>query len=207
MEGITSPVSPFTRRYPPVPYIRTGCFRTSVSLASLMKVCLYWDDISNKTFRDSLQYEEAIILLFRPFLSPSDVRMAYKSPELSPAVAKRNCFQAASNICNILTVYRRHYGLKRAHLQMVHVVMTAALIHTYFCSVFSGQDGKGAQEFLLTCLQALGEMGQTYRSASRALEVITSLRSNWRNESILGTGTKRRYVTAFRNGESIGHKA
>lgn len=36
-----------------------------------------------------------------------------------------------------------------------------------------------SQGFLLTCLQSLGEMGQTYRVALRALEVIISLRNDW----------------------------
>ena len=110
---------------------------------------------------------------------------------VSPSLARQKCFQAASAICNLLTTYRRHYGLKRAHIQMVHVIMTAALIHTYYCCLFAGKEGKGAQELLLTCMQALGEMGQTYRSASRALEMVTSLRNDWRIEVFMGLGGKR----------------
>jgi hypothetical protein len=38
-------------------------------------------------------------------------------------------------------------------------------------------------------MQALGEMGQTFKSASRALEILSSLRHKWQTESAEeGTG-------------------
>jgi hypothetical protein len=141
-------------------------------------------DVTNKILvSNSLQYHEIIILLYRPFLGHSDPQASDASSRFTPFIARQSCFQAASDICNILTVYRRYYGLRRVHIQMVHVVMTAALIHSYFDSGFAGKDEPRAQEFLLNCLQALGEMGQTYRTALRALEVVVALRNSWRNEA------------------------
>jgi hypothetical protein len=119
-----------------------------------------------------------MVLLYRPFLL-SDPQVLHISSMLTPSIARLNCFQAASDICHILTVYRRHYGLKRAHVQMVHVIMGSALIHAYLCSGFTGKEEPAAQEFLLNCLQAPSEMGQTYRTAVRALEIIVLLRNNW----------------------------
>jgi hypothetical protein len=130
---------------------------------------------------NSLQHQEAIILLYRPFLGKIDYDNSHFS--LLPSTARKRCFDAASRIAVLLSSYRQQYGLKRVHIQMVHVTLTAALIHTYYCSIIIGEDGKNAQEFLLTCIQALGEMGQTYRNASRALEIVTSLRSDWQSKS------------------------
>jgi hypothetical protein len=141
-------------------------------------------DFANTSFtRDSLLYHETIILLNRPFLGHSEPQGSRTSPGLTPSTAQRNCFHAASDIYKILTVYRRQYGLRRAHVHMVHVVMSAALIHSYFCSRFVEKEEPLSQGFLLTCLQSLGEMGQTYRVALRALEIIISLRNNWQNDA------------------------
>ena len=68
---------------------------------------------------------------------------------------------------------------------MVQNVFTAGLMHVYHGCFFTGSEGKEAQGHLLTCMQALGEMGQTFRSASRALEIITSLRHDWQNKILI----------------------
>lgn len=76
---------------------------------------------------------------------------------------------------------------------MVHVTMTAALIHIFQLCVIPGPNGdtKEAQQDLLTCIQALGEMGQTYKSASRALDVVTALRQSWQDDGFASDRFKR----------------
>jgi hypothetical protein len=71
--------------------------------------------------------------------------------------------------------------------------MTAALIHIFqLCASPSGRGGdQKAQASFLTCVQALGEMGQTFKSASRALDVVTSLRRSWRDDTTAGDRFKR----------------
>jgi len=76
---------------------------------------------------------------------------------------------------------------------MVHVTMTASLIHVFqLCVSPAGSaESKEAQHYFLTCIQALGEMGQTYKSASRALDVVTSLRQNWQHDAFAGDRFKK----------------
>lgn len=76
---------------------------------------------------------------------------------------------------------------------MVHVSMTASLIHIFQLCMFptASRESKDAQSDFLTCIQALGEMGQTYKSASRALDVVTSLRQSWQHDNFVGDRFKR----------------
>lgn len=71
--------------------------------------------------------------------------------------------------------------------------MTASLIHIFQLCMFpaDSQENKDAQSDIMTCMQALGEMGQTYKSASRALDVVTSLRQSWQHDTFVGDRFKR----------------
>jgi hypothetical protein len=71
--------------------------------------------------------------------------------------------------------------------------MAASLIHIFQLCTFpiASQESKDAQLDFLTCIQALGEMGQTYKSASRALEMVTSLRQSWQHDPFVGDRFKR----------------
>jgi hypothetical protein len=108
-----------------------------------------------------------------------------------PLSARESCTESATQICQLLTMYRQAYGLQRIYIQITHVAMTASLIHIYNCCNISGVQGKRAQELLLICIQALAEMGQMYRTSSRALEVVTSLRRDWQTETFTSMGKKR----------------
>jgi hypothetical protein len=131
----------------------------------------------------SLQYHEAVILLHRPFVFRGTGRPYASMCSTTPTNAQEICTEAASEICRLIIMYRRKYSLRRIHIQMVHVVMTAGLIHVYNCCFATGKEAKSAQEHLFTCVQALGEMGQTFNSSSRGLEIMTSLRHEWQNTS------------------------
>ena len=142
-----------------------------------------------------LIYHESIILLHRPLMTPSDPLSVpgLTSDRESAAFSLARCIESAHKICQILVHYRNRYGLKRLHHQMVHAAMTAALIHAFqLCTTSLGTpENKTAQSSFLTCIQALGEMGQTFKSASRALEVVTSLRQAWRDDASAGDRFKR----------------
>lgn len=137
-----------------------------------------------------LSYHECIILLHRPLISPEDTA---ETTLISPTSSLNHCLVSAREICKILTLFRRAYGLRRPHHLMVHVTMTAALIHIFQLCVIPGPNGdtKEAQQDLLTCIQALGEMGQTYKSASRALDVVTALRQSWQDDGFASDRFKR----------------
>jgi len=128
----------------------------------------------------SLQYEAVVVLLYRPFITLRSQLDTNVSEMPSPAVARTKCFNSASNVCALLAAYRRLYGLRRMHVLMVHVTLTAALIHVYCVCMVDGQDKRLAQNCLLICIQSLGELGQSYLGASRALEIINHMRVNWK---------------------------
>ncbi|KIW21479.1 hypothetical protein PV08_02059 [Exophiala spinifera] len=134
-----------------------------------------------------LSYYECIILLHRPFIVSDDPLSSSGDSPLS------KCVQSAEEICNILVLFRTMYGLKRPHHHMCHITMTAALIHIFrLCVAVEEQPERDhAQRHFLTCVQALAEMSQTYKSASRGLDVVTSLRQSWQNDPFAGDRFKR----------------
>lgn len=140
-----------------------------------------------------LSYHECIILLHRPLITPEDVTSNAQGSSNAAASSLRRCIDSAEAICRILILFRNMYGLRRPHHLVIHITMTAALIHIFQLCVTPGgsPDNKEAQKNLLTCIQALGEMGQTYKSASRALDVVTSLKQSWQEDAFAGDRFKR----------------
>ncbi|KAL6240211.1 hypothetical protein RBB50_012898 [Rhinocladiella similis] len=131
-----------------------------------------------------LIFNKCIVLLHRSLITAADTFRMPTSPfSGATAASLQKCVQAAQEICRLLVLFRRRYGLRRPHHQMVHVTMTASLIPIFqLCiSDTSTPENKEAQQYFLACIQAFGEMVQTYKSASRALDVVTSLRQNWQH--------------------------
>lgn len=62
---------------------------------------------------------------------------------------------------------------------MVHIVFTAALILAYIDCTKTSDPGDEVASQLQICTQALGDMSQSYKSASRALEAIMVAKSRW----------------------------
>ncbi|KAJ5360462.1 hypothetical protein N7517_009653 [Penicillium concentricum] len=88
------------------------------------------------------------------------------------------CHDAALAITKLLQAIRRHFSLRRVNIQTVHLIFTAMLVQTQ--SAFLSPDFQirdTARRQLEICSQALGEIGQAYKNALRALEVITSIKS------------------------------
>ncbi len=155
-------------------------------------------NLTQGNFYHSLQFNEAVILLHRPLITPADTpttspSSTYQSVNATTTASLQKCIDSAREICRLLILFRRRYGLRRPHHQMGHVTMTASLIHVFhLCLLPSGtQESKEAQKCLLTCMSALGELGQTYKSASRALDVVTSLRQSWQHDIFAGNMFKK----------------
>jgi hypothetical protein len=130
-----------------------------------------------------MQYHEAMILLHRPFITK--IRSSPGSPTPTPGTldAASACTHSASEISRLLVLYRRQWGLQQINIQAVHVVMTAGIIHAHDCCVYSGTLARTARDGLHVCLQALGEMGQTFHSGNRGLQVVMSLLRDWQNQT------------------------
>ncbi|KAL2825533.1 fungal-specific transcription factor domain-containing protein [Aspergillus pseudoustus] len=90
----------------------------------------------------------------------------------------RACTDAAVAIVELLQTYRQSCGLRQMNIHTVHLIFTAALVHIHNV-YFAPADlmRAAARRFLQICCQALSEIGQGYRNALRALEVVTSIKS------------------------------
>lgn len=132
-----------------------------------------------------MQYHEATILLHRSFISqsrnnsPSTITSAGTSSNLQSAAAQ--CTASASAIARLLVLYRRQWGLQQVNIQTVHIVMTAGIQHAHDCCVLAATAARTARDGLHVCLQALGDMGQTFQSGNRGLQVVSSLMHDWQN--------------------------
>jgi hypothetical protein len=128
-----------------------------------------------------MQYHEAVILLYRPFLHAWPDQAA-RSFGVGAPDGRQMCTESASKICDLLIMYRRQYGLRHINVHAVDAVLSAGLVHADNCCYLPESDNKHAQELLNICIQALGEMGQTFHCSTRALEVVTTLRRDWHDE-------------------------
>jgi hypothetical protein len=141
-----------------------------------------------------MQYHEVIILLYRPFLSYRACRAASISGD-EVLEAKEACSHAASTITKLLQMYQRLYTLRRINITAVHITFTTALVHLFEACNTQYSSSATRHESLQTCCQALSKMGQAYKSASRALEVITCIKCKWQ-EGPTGSQSIKRGGTA-----------
>lgn len=103
---------------------------------------------------------------------------------------RKSCHEAAVSITKLIQAFRRHFTLRRINIQAVHLIFTAMLAHVH--NAFFPVDQyirDSSRRQLEICSQALGEIGQAYKNALRALEVITSIKSDLlRSENRARTG-------------------
>ena len=91
---------------------------------------------------------------------------------------RRDCVQAAASVAQLIRIYRRHYTLRRCNVQALHLVFTATLVLVCSaCGALDPYERDNSWKSLEICTQALEEMGQAFKSAYRALEVITIIKA------------------------------
>ncbi|OQV03672.1 Fungal Zn2-Cys6 binuclear cluster domain-containing protein [Cladophialophora immunda] len=129
-------------------------------------------------------YHQILIILNRPFV-------VHESD--SEILAGENCTKSAGIICQLLQVFKANYGLRYINVQAVASTVTAGVVHAYDSCIYSGPKGKAAQHNFVVCIQALAEIGQSFRSSIHGLEVITSLRRAWQHQMFKETRAKRRW--------------
>lgn len=125
-----------------------------------------------------MQFHAISILLHRPLFS-RDRRNRDTRGEDFPSHARSLCISAAQSIVKLLRLYRKHHTLQRSNVQIVHLIFTASLICLYNAYNNIESNAANALEDLQFCCQALGEIGKCYRNATRALEVIICIKSDW----------------------------
>jgi hypothetical protein len=94
------------------------------------------------------------------------------------------CLAAADSVVEVLRVYQRQHSLRQTNIQIVHLIFTAALVQVYHsCRNNSGPESVRASNNLQFCCQSLAEIGQSWRSAMRALEVIICVKREWQTRT------------------------
>lgn len=117
-----------------------------------------------------------MIILSRPFFSLPHSVPSPGSGSLTDM--RRDCVQAAASVAQLIRIYRRHYTLRRCNVQALHLVFTATLVLVCSaCGALDPYERDSSWKSLETCTQALEEMGQAFKSAYRALEVITIIKA------------------------------
>ena len=115
-------------------------------------------------------YHTAIILLFRPFISQA--RSNCLPASFDPL---GSCTNSAVKIVTLVKTYGRDYSLQFSHNMAVHGLFTASTIH--LVNIVSKIDSyeHSARQNLFRSIELLKEMGETWRSAHRCLQVIWSI--------------------------------
>ncbi|KFY09392.1 hypothetical protein V491_08223 [Pseudogymnoascus sp. VKM F-3775] len=122
-----------------------------------------------------MQFYTISILLHRPFFSRT-----LKEPNFSGSNHPRNiCINAAQSIVKLLRIYRKQHTLRRPNVHIVHLIFTASLICIYNAYSSRGAAVTKCMNDLQFCCQALGEMGEAWGNATRALEVIICIKRDW----------------------------
>jgi hypothetical protein len=152
-----------------------------------------------------MQFYAISILLHRPFISRS---LKHGSPSsritAAPAEQPREiCINASQSIVSLLRIYRRTHTLRRCNVHIVHLIFTAALICIYSAYSSVGEAARRSLSHLQICCQALGEIGEAYLNANRALEVVICIKREWGSKMMRrAAGAKRRSPSMLRGGEA-----
>ncbi|KPM43003.1 hypothetical protein AK830_g3537 [Neonectria ditissima] len=130
-----------------------------------------------------MQFYAVLISLYRPYLSSQLVcyNEIFTSAEDRTQMleAESGCISAAHGITELLRCYQRQHSLRRSNIQIVHIIFTASLVFIYDVCSRSYAKSRTSLGDLQFCCHALGEIGQSYGNATRALEVIILVKSEW----------------------------
>lgn len=133
-----------------------------------------------------MQYHAVRIIVDQPFAFQPVGRDGLTNQEIQSS--RECCHDAAWSITKLVQATRRHFSLRRVNVQAVHLIFTAMLVHVHNAFISSDFQVRDiARRQLEICSQALGEIGQAYKNALRALEVITSIKSDLLRREMSGS--------------------
>lgn len=155
-----------------------------------------------------MQFYAVLIFLLRPYFSRDLLRLTQAMPSQDDRIAvasvRSECISAAHNMADVLRCYRKQYSLKYTNVQIVHLIFTASLVHVYNACTCSPQESQEALDDLQFCCQSLGEIGECYGNATRALDVVILVKREWQklaaNRTVANT-QKRARMTGLGPGE------
>lgn len=146
-----------------------------------------------------MQFYAVMIALYRPYLSTQLTRTndEHASPRDQAALSNTaaECVAAAHQVAEILRTYQRQHSLRHTNIQIVHIIFTASLVFIHDVCTRPHHESRSSLNDLQLCCHALGEIGQAYGNATRALEVVILVKSEWQRlaaSTQLRGGMKRR---------------
>lgn len=138
-----------------------------------------------------MQFYATLVALYRPYLSSHFVRkgraLASCQDQATLAEAAVGCVSAAHKVAETLRCYQRQHSLRRCNVQLVHIIFTACLVFIHDVCTQSSVGAKSSRTDLQFCCHALGEIGHAYGNATRALEVVILVKSEWQRLASAGT--------------------
>lgn len=129
-----------------------------------------------------MQFYALVIFLFRPYFSRDLLRWTQSishDGQSAVATVRTDCISAAHRLVEVLRYFRKQHSLRYTNIQIVHLIFTGSLVHIYNACTCSPSEAQTALDDLQFCCQSLGEIGQTYGNATRALEVIILIKREW----------------------------
>lgn len=130
-----------------------------------------------------MQFYAVVIFLLRPYFSRDLLRLTQAMPSQDDRIAvasvRAECISAAHNMADVLRCYRKQYSLKYTNVQIVHLIFTASLVQVYNACTCSPQESQEALDDLKFCCESLGEIGECYGNATRALDVVILVKREW----------------------------
>ncbi|KAI8714016.1 Zn(2)-C6 fungal-type domain-containing protein [Fusarium sp. LHS14.1] len=130
-----------------------------------------------------MQYYATLIFLYRPYLSCRLVSQIalQDTPETRAAMESvpSDCVAAAHQVADILRCYQKQHSLRRGNVQIVHIILTASLTFIHDVCTRSYSESRHSLSDLQLCCHSLGEIGRCFGNATRALEVIILVKSEW----------------------------
>ena len=139
-----------------------------------------------------MQYHQFLIYIHRPFISK---HRSQPYPPVGPGYnhARTTCIESAVIISQLLTRHKTTYTLRFINIQAVSIVFSAALILVFATvSEIKGNNNADLNTHLSTCCKSLAELGKTFENATRALEVLLSIKRAWQAKLLVYVGSKRR---------------
>ncbi|KAE8420968.1 fungal-specific transcription factor domain-containing protein [Aspergillus pseudocaelatus] len=141
-----------------------------------------------------MQYYQFMIHCHRPYMSKYYIQpQPPQGP--GPRHARKMCVESAISIVKLLTVHENLYTFRRANVQIVSFIFSAALI-LIFITVPSKRSPRNQDlvRHLNTCFRALEEMGSCLENARRTSTFLGTLQRQWetRRRNRMNTHTKQK---------------
>ncbi|KAG5764227.1 hypothetical protein H9Q72_007685 [Fusarium xylarioides] len=184
-----------------LPKIKQDMNNWHESLSSLIGVnCTGSDKIHHPAvLQFHMQYYATLIFLYRPYLScqiTSQISTLDKAESRAAmSSVPSDCVSAAHQVAELLRCYQQQHSFRRANVQIVHIILTASLIFIHDVCTRNYSESRHSLNDLQLCCHSLGEIGRCFGNATRALEVIILVKSEWQRiataQRVQKAGTKR----------------